>query len=100
MENITIIHDLKDSKDSLGRSFKEVNMKKTHNITMGSLVECHNGVRLFVVSLDRDCDGTPLYSLCADKNDTVRYSEGFGNTGWDRGYSEGSLKVINLNMPI
>ncbi len=97
MEKLTVIHDMKDPGDSLGRSFKEVNLEKNHNITMGSLVELDNGVRLYVVSLDRDCDGTPLYSLCADKNDTVRYSEGFGNTGWDRGYSEGSLKVIIPN---
>ena len=92
-----VIHDLKDPDDSLGRSYKEVNLDKKHNITIGSLVEIESGVRLFVVSLDRDCDGTPLYSLCVDKDDIVRYSEHFGNPKWDRGYSERSLIIIKSN---
>jgi hypothetical protein len=58
-----------------GKSIKENNLEKKHNIPIGSLVEIKwdewhgNGAcwkvhaRLWVVSHDRDCDRTPLYSI-------------------------------------
>ncbi len=57
------------------KSIKENNLEKKHNIPIGSLVEVKwdewhgNGAcmkvhaRLWIVSHDRDCDGTPLYSI-------------------------------------
>ena len=58
-----------------GRTIKENNLDKPHNIPIGTLVEvkydewCGNGAclkvhaRLWVVKHTRDCDGTPLYTL-------------------------------------
>ena len=62
-----------DIVESNGRTVKENNLSISYNIPLGSLVEITNededsGVRLFVVSHDRDCDGTPLYGLSFDKN--------------------------------
>lgn len=60
--------------ESNGKTWKENNLAKSHNITLGTLVEVYwengdyNGVRMFVVSHDRDYDGTPLYSLSFNKN--------------------------------
>lgn len=77
-----------------GKTGRETNAEKTHQIPVGTLVELESGVRLFVVSHDRDCDQTPLYGLCHDKEDTVVEREGFANRKWDHGYSEESLTVI------
>lgn len=54
-----------------GLSEKERNLKRTHSIPLYSLVEVtncteQNGLRLFVQAHNRDCDGTPLYSLTFD----------------------------------
>ena len=58
-----------------GRTVLENNMEKPHNISIGTLVEvqydewmgdgaCTKAhARLWVISHDRDCDGTPLYTL-------------------------------------
>ena len=92
-----------------GKSYREENNEKTHNIPLGTLVEIDfddsyletpvKGLRLFVVSHDRDCDGTPLYSLSFNKD----WEEKPGNEYIPRiaykmqlesGYNEGSLKVI------
>lgn len=101
------ISDLKNEKT--GKTFREENEAKTHNIPIGTLVEVENddsfterplnGLRLFVVAHDRDCDGTPLYSLSFDKNWTQdSYGEHFRFAAIlrvDSGYSEESLKVIS-----
>lgn len=56
-----------------GKTFKENNLVKQHSIAIGTLVEVNvdyieeHGIRLFVCSHDRDCDGTPLYTLSFDK---------------------------------
>lgn len=34
-----------------------------HKYAINTLVELENGARLFIFSLGRDCDGTPLYNL-------------------------------------
>lgn len=88
------VSDLQDPNDPQGRSYKEVNAERVHNIPIGTLVELEDGVRLWVVSHNRDCDQTPLYSLCIDRNNTVQVKPGFGNYGWDMGYAEESLKVV------
>jgi hypothetical protein len=91
-----------------GKTYRQENNAKKHNIPHGSLVEVdfddtyndrpHKGLRLFVVSLDRDCDGTPLYGLSFDKNwSQDMYGIQFkhmANSRVDRGYSEETLKVI------
>lgn len=60
--NYIIAHDLPSNIP--GKTIKEVNLEKNHNIPIGALVEIKsNGVRMFVVKHTRDCDGTPLYSL-------------------------------------
>ncbi len=119
-----------DIVEENGKTIKENNMEIKHNIPIGSLVEvkydrwhgkgaCEKvHARLWVISHDRDCDGTPLYSLCENpiyKNDNtnvfVLYKGEFSN-GEDLvynndisvnivynvrvGFSEESLTVINL----
>jgi hypothetical protein len=56
-----------------GLSRRERNSKIGHNIPLGTLVEVKKesgiqecGLRLYVQEQNRDCDGTPLYSLTFD----------------------------------
>jgi len=68
--------NFKDIKEANGNTIEENNLKKPHNIPLWSLVEVkaekwygHGAcikyhARLFVVKHERDCDGTPLYTLC------------------------------------
>ncbi len=81
-----------------GESFKETNLKKTHGIPIGKLVELmprtdpeHGGVRLYVVAHTRDCDGTPLYAMSATKSDTEARQPGFANPSWEHGWTEENL---------
>lgn len=67
--------DAADIVEANGKTIRQNNMEKTHKIPVGTLVEVkydtwHSGgacekvhARLWVVSHDRDCDGTPLYTL-------------------------------------
>lgn len=63
--------DLSNAKDpESGKTYREINQEKKHNIPLGSLVETSivgneytSGMRLWVVLHDRDFDGTPLYGL-------------------------------------
>lgn len=96
MPQFIVLHDLKDPDDPQGRSYKQVNESKVHNIPIGTLVELGTGVRLFVVSHDRDCDGTPLYAMAPDRDDTVRDHPSFANRKWVHGYPEDSLRVVDL----
>lgn len=63
-----------------GKTVRQNNMEKKHNIPLGSLVEIickdseddepgehRHGLRLFVTGHTRDCDGTPLYALAYTK---------------------------------
>lgn len=67
--NFIILADCKDPDDTLGRTYREVNAAKTHNIQIGALVEVgdedypgeDDGIRLWVVFQGRDCDQTPMY---------------------------------------
>lgn len=62
--------------ESNGKTVKENNLEKNHNINIGALVEilpdCSSdndtGLRLFVVGYGRDCDGTPLYHMSFKKD--------------------------------
>jgi hypothetical protein len=66
------VHDIVEEN---GKTIKQNNMEKAHNIPVGTLVEVKYDdwhgegackkihARLWVWSHDRDCDGTPLYYL-------------------------------------
>lgn len=82
--------DLKDPKDPLGRSYREVNAEMNHKIPIGTLVELESGVRVFVVLHNRDCDQTPLYSLSIDPDpEQCTFS-------MSHGYLEKNLKQITM----
>ena len=73
---MTKIVNVKNIVEENGKTIKENNMEKIHNIPIGSLVEVKYDkwggegsclkihARLWVVKHTRDCDGEPLYSLC------------------------------------
>lgn len=68
-----------DIVEENGKTVKENNMEKQHNILIGSLVEVlgpdeAKGLRLFVMRHSRDCDGTPLYALTGD-SDYIGFEE-------------------------
>ncbi len=94
MDRVMILHEMVDTDDPQGRTIKEVNLDKTHNVPIGSLVEFEDGCRFWVVHHSRDCDGTPLYCLSWDRNDLTVEKKGFANRRWVNGYSEQSLEVI------
>jgi len=75
--------DLKDPNDPQGRTYRQINAEKQHNIPIGALVEViDSGERLFVMKHTRDCDQTPLYSIGMKGSDDWK---------WNHGYSEESL---------
>lgn len=100
------IADLKNPET--GKTYRQENNEKTHNIPLGALVEvdfndeyCETpkkGLRLFVVRYDRDCDGTPLYSLSFNKDWKEEPSQYMPKIAFrmqiDSGYSEDCLKVV------
>ena len=99
------IADCVNSDDPQGRTYRQINAEKVHNIPIGALVEVNHGpddsspsdgVRLFVVHHGRDCDQTPLYELCHDPEDITQENPRFRNNKWIGGYSEDSLTVIRL----
>lgn len=106
MKKIINIADIKNKET--GKKFREENLEKKHNIPLGTLVEidfndeyCETpvkGLRLFVVRHDRDCDGTPLYSLSFNRDWKEIESELIPKIAFrmqiDSGYSEESLKII------
>lgn len=88
-----IIHSEIDAADPQGRTIRKVNLAKP----LGALVEIlpyedsdHDGVRLFVVSHGRDCDGTPLYSLSWSRG--VDLSSIYTHVLC--GFSDDNLKVV------
>lgn len=94
--NVTLVNISDMESDVPGKTWKEKNSEIKHNFQIGSLVEIiETGVRLFIVKLTRDCDQTPLYSLCYDKDETVQISNSFRNITWVNGYGEDDLKLIN-----
>lgn len=93
-----LIVNIADLDSGNGQSYREVNLSTKHDCKVGDLVEVlGTGVRLFVVKLNRDCDGTPLYSLCHDKSDIIVEKKGFGNRKWINGLSEECLRLIKTN---
>lgn len=106
-QKLVNIADMKNHET--GKTYRKENNEKTHNIPLGTLVEVDyvdshgetkSGLRLFVVSHDRDCAGTPLYSLSFDQDwkpdmfgEEFKLATKFRK---DSGYSEECLKVILL----
>jgi hypothetical protein len=114
-----------DIVEGNGKTIRQNNMEKTHEIPLGALVEITsedsiyeddptNGLRLFVVNHSRDCDGTPLYDLSFSLNAQKEYDDvenrkdelrqcglypflhGQACGALKRHYSIESLKVIRL----
>ena len=82
--------EFNDPDDPQGRTYKEINTTKLHNIPLGTLVECaESGIRLFVGRHTKDCDGTPLYALTNTRPDDEP-----ANRFYLHGYAEESLKAI------
>lgn len=67
------VADLKNPETGL--TWRQENLQRKHSIPIDTLVELlpygegdddyneHTGLRLYVAAHDRDCDGTPLYSV-------------------------------------
>lgn len=98
-----VVHNLTDPNDPAGRTHKQINMEKRHAYPVGTLVEMvetewtdgrHEGVRLYVVYLHRDCDGTPLYALSWNRHNTVCHDPRFHNPDWFHGIAEQYLRQI------
>ena len=101
MDNIIFIGDIVEEN---GKTVKENNLEKKHNIPIGSLVEVKSSewygdgacerweARLWVVNHSRDCDGTQLYILGRDKDNEICKRYGYSRGG----FSEESLKVIEV----
>lgn len=90
MKNIVRFGDVVEKN---GKTIRENNFEKKHNIELGTVVQVELNMysgglpnelnrhffefkttcRLYVVSHDRDCDGTPLYGL---SDLPVKYPEG------------------------
>lgn len=101
MAKFMMIHDLMEEN---GKTIKENNLERDHQIPIGSLVEvkydqwygdgaCRKvHARLWVVDHTRDCDGTPLYTLSRWKtlNSARRFNQFKG------GFTEDSLEVIEV----
>jgi hypothetical protein len=101
--------NIADIIEENGRTIRENNLDIVHDIPIGSLVEVkfdkwHGGgscekihARLWVISHDRDCDGTPLYSLSQYKE--ALFVKGHvkfrGEDDWWLN-SENTLKIANV----
>jgi hypothetical protein len=83
------VADLVDPSDPEGRTYRQINAARMHNIPIGTLVELDTGERLRVMMHTRDCDRTPLYSL-GIAGDEYQNSPG----QLRHGYDEECLKVI------
>jgi hypothetical protein len=93
---------MKDIVEANGKTIYQNNMEQTHKIPLDTLVEVNcdyhasHGVRGYIASHDRDCDGTPLYSLAWKKGQ--RRVEGEYARLWNanlmHGWSDESLIII------
>ena len=105
---MVMIHDLVEEN---GKTIKENNLALNHNIPIGTLVEvafCSwlgNGAcekiqaRLWVISHDRDCDGTPLYTV-SQWDDPVFAMSHLVIGQAHRGLSEQSLTPVKVTQKI
>jgi phosphodiesterase/alkaline phosphatase D-like protein len=111
MENTVNVADV--TNPETGLTFRQENHTLEHTIPLGTLVEVlyenpdpdrnKKGLRLFVVAHNRNCDGTPLYSLTHKTSHDLENSldvEGGGSIFYrmqlSNGHDEKNLKVIRL----
>ncbi len=103
-----ILQNIADIKTESGKTYRELNMEKKHLYKINDLVEIianpewpdeHDGMRLYIIGLTRDCDETPLYVLGSKGMEL--YQKGFGlregvcfNFNSFSGFSEDSLLLI------
>jgi len=88
MNNLFIsIADMVDIGDPEKITYREINNSKSHNYSVGSLVELDSGCRLFVARHTRDCDGTPLYNLTHE----AQGQDPLNQQLWINGISEYSI---------
>lgn len=99
MKSIIFVHDFTDPDDPQGRTYKQINASKQHNIPIGALVELDSGARLFVVHHGRDYDMTPLYYMSYDSTDIEQRRKDFKNPGWTGGWPEDALSVVEITAP-
>jgi len=127
-KNPATLINVADIVEENGKTIRENNLEKVHEIPLGTLVEVKfdewygDGVcekihaRLYVVRHTRDCDGTPLYCLSPYKEPLfVQGSLKFrGSDGWwlreetvldnannvITGIGEECLKVIEVTQDI
>lgn len=100
-----MMHDIVEKN---GKTIKENNLKRKHSIPIGALVEAQwdewfgDGAcwkvhaRLWVVSHNRDCDGTPLYSLSRWNNPEFALQVKQTHSG----FAEESLSVVEITPDI
>jgi hypothetical protein len=86
MEKKQPVFYIKNMVEENGKTIEENNLSKQHNIPINALVEVKfdewfgKGAcqkihgRFFVYSHDRDCDGTPLYTLSENQYSDVNKS--------------------------
>jgi hypothetical protein len=80
--------------ESNGKTIYQNNMKRTHTIPIGALVEVtapgepYDKIRLYVTRHTRDCDGEPLYSLGFKEEANYNMMNG--------GFGEESLKIVEV----
>lgn len=107
--NTTFIGDVIEKN---GKTIKENNLTKKHNLKLDSLVslikyndeeyfkyhDCviQDGVTLYVSKLTRDCDGTPLYSLSTRKLNYLTEDQ-FKIMLCENGISEDVIKPYDIN---
>lgn len=100
MEKIKFVN-MADIPNNEGITPRQINKLKVHKIPKGSLVELDNGLRLFVVSHERDCDETPLYGLSFDKDwEPNMYGtqfKKFARWALYAGVAEETMKIIKIN---
>lgn len=104
---VTVINIADLTNPKTGKSYRQENNEKTHAYKVGDLVEVigwdedceYDGMRLYIIGLVRDCDGTPLYVLSSKGKEL--YQKGFGlkenvcyNFSSFSGFGEQCLKFI------
>lgn len=83
-----------DLVEKNGKTIRENNLEKSHDIPLYTLVEVvtdddeSNGLRLFVVKHSRDCDGEPLYDLSFEKESQQELDE-FNSQQKEEGIPQG-----------
>ena len=108
MVELIVIHDLVNPET--GKTYREENLELKHNIPVGALVEVQwdawfgDGAcwkvhaRLWVVGHNRDCDGTPLYSLSRWRDPDFALHFAIGSS--HHGFGEEDLTVIKITDAI